>query len=90
MSEDGATILDDGAKVWIKDGKIHRENGPAAIYDGTKYWYLNDKLHRVDGPAIEREDGTIEWWLNDREYTFEEFLGELPKEDAIMVKLTWG
>ena len=55
----------DGDKVWLDNGKLHREDGPAIERaDGSKEWYLKDRLHREDGPAIERPDGTKECWEN--------------------------
>ena len=44
---------------WLKEGKLHRENGPALIYrnlDGSliqEEWYMNNELHREDGPAVQ-------------------------------------
>lgn len=50
-------------KVWIKDSKIHREDGPAIeYYDGSKKWYKNGKVHREDGPAVEWSDGTRQYY----------------------------
>lgn len=48
-----------GTKQWLKDGKLHREDGPAVITYSDCYddeirgmqWYQNGKLHREDGPA---------------------------------------
>ena len=59
----------DDRKVWLLNGKLHREDGPAIEYaDGSKQWWLNDKLHRVDGPAREWANGTKEWWLNGKRH----------------------
>jgi hypothetical protein len=70
---------------------IHRVDGPALIFDnGSKFWYLNGECHREDGPAVITADGTISWYLNGDYYSFEDFLKQLPEEDAVMVKLTWG
>jgi len=44
--KDGHHINDDGSEVWIKNGKLHREDGPAVIwYNGHQFWYKNGKLH---------------------------------------------
>ena len=40
----GIAIDHDGDKVWIRNGKPHREEGPAVEYvSGDKEWYLNGK-----------------------------------------------
>jgi hypothetical protein len=90
---DGPAItLATGAQQWYQNGKLHREDGPAIIWDdGNVSWYINDRLHREDGPAIEWVGGVLRTWaLNGKKYSFEEFLKQLPEEDAVMVKLTWG
>jgi hypothetical protein len=43
--------------VWIKDGKLSREDGPAYVeYKGfipvVEKWYLHGQLHRTDGYAV--------------------------------------
>jgi hypothetical protein len=59
------TVLTDGRKVWVLNGKRHRTDGPAVEWaSGTKEWRLNGELHRTDGPAFEGADGRKEWWLN--------------------------
>ena len=53
----------DGTRKWLKDGKLHREDGPAIIYpNGTEVWYLNGHRHRVCGPAITTYNGTQVWY----------------------------
>jgi hypothetical protein len=61
----GIVEYGNGAKVWYRNGKYHREDGPA-VEDayGSKYWWLNGQYHREDGPAREWADGEKEWWLN--------------------------
>ena len=59
--------IEDGDKVWYKDGKIHREDGPAIEYsNGTKGWSKNGQLHRGNGPAVEYSDGDKEWYYEDQ------------------------
>lgn len=66
-------VYEDGAKMWLLNGKLHREDGPAYEWsDGTKEWRLNGKRHREDGPAIEWSSGTKEWWLYGEHLTKEE------------------
>lgn len=38
---------------YLKDGKLHREDGPALIWKNGKHfkYYINGVLHRIDGPA---------------------------------------
>jgi len=44
----------DGAQVWYKNGKLHREDGPAEIWvTGERFWYKNGKL--VDAPKAKKE-----------------------------------
>jgi len=55
-----------GNKIWMLNGKRHREDGPAIEWaDGSKSWFLNDMRHREDGPADEWADGSKSWYLND-------------------------
>lgn len=63
----------DGIKIWLKRGKIHRdESQPCTTYptgigpavecpDGRKEWLQYNKLHREDGPAVICELG--EFWF---------------------------
>jgi hypothetical protein len=58
-------VYENGDRVWMKNEKLHREDGPALEFqDGIRKWYLNGKKHRKDGPAVEYADGTCEWWIN--------------------------
>ena len=48
--------------IWLKNGKLHREDGPAIEKaDGTKEWRIHGKLHREGGPAI-KIPGEYEAW----------------------------
>ena len=59
--------VNDLAKVWQFNGKLHREDGPAIEgANGSKVWYRDGKLHREDGPAIEHSNGDKIWFLNGR------------------------
>jgi hypothetical protein len=50
-------------RMWLRHGKLHREDGPAVVYyDRTQQWYREDRLHRDDGPAVIHPDGREEWW----------------------------
>jgi hypothetical protein len=63
--DEPAVIFADGARIWYKNGEIHRVGAPAVIYeDGSEFWYQNDNYHREDGPAVLYADGTKEYWLN--------------------------
>lgn len=58
-----------GAKVFVKGKKIHREGGPAVLEtDGTLKWMVNGKYHREDGPAIISPDGTAHWMINGKHH----------------------
>ena len=66
--------LDSWGKIWLLNGKLHREDGPACEYaHGRKEWWLNGQRHREDGPAIEDTDGYREWFLDGVKYSEEEF-----------------
>ena len=60
--------LENGTLVWVKNGKLHRDDDkPARIdADGTLEWYKNGKLHRDgDRPAWIYANGSLAWWKND-------------------------
>ncbi len=41
----GIAVWENGFKVWLKNGKPHREDGPAKIWsDRSKSWYLNGMI----------------------------------------------
>jgi len=64
------TFVTTSKTVYLKDGKLHREDGPAyQNVAGTTKWYRHDELHRDDGPAVEYADGTKEWWREGIRYT---------------------
>lgn len=59
----GVVKLPDDIIYWLKDGKIHCEDGPAIeTPNGTRYWLQNGKNHRDDGPAVEHPDGMKQWY----------------------------
>lgn len=59
-------LLDDGRKLWIVCGRLHRTDGPAIEEaDGTVRWMWRGHYHRTDGPAIMFPDGTNIWYVND-------------------------
>lgn len=63
----GVTVRErqNGDKEWLKDGKLHRDDGPAVeCVDGYKAWYKNGLRHRDDGPATEDQYGNKEWFVN--------------------------
>jgi len=71
-----------GTQYWVKNGKLHREDGPALITeDGLQFWYKKGLIHREDGPAVIGADGHQEWWIDNNQYSKEEF-------DAIHNKYT--
>jgi hypothetical protein len=63
MPDAPTQIMPDGTKLWLLNGKLHRENGPAVEHPwGTKCWFQNGLLHRVGGPAVEDSNGTTSWY----------------------------
>jgi len=41
----GIVEFGDKTKLWLKNGKRHREDGPAYIWaNGRKFWYLDGKF----------------------------------------------
>ncbi len=68
---DGSYIDKYGSVCYVKNKKLHREDGPAVEWDdGGKRWYKNGELHREDGPAIEWSGGKV-WWVNGKKYNDE-------------------
>lgn len=68
--------------VWLKNGKIHRDDGGPAVYNknGYKAWYKDGELHRQDGPAKIFSDGSESYYLNGKVfYTRDEWLKEVQK-----------
>lgn len=62
--EDGLNIRTDDI-VWMKNGKVHREDGPAIEHQsGYSAWYFEGRKHRLDGPAIIWHDGSMEWFVH--------------------------
>lgn len=50
-----------GGYVYMKAGRLHREDGPAVTWiDGTQMSYFEGKLHGV--PAVIHPDGRTEDW----------------------------
>ena len=83
----------DGSIVFIKNNRVHRDDGPAMILEnGSKVWYKNDKIHREDGPAVEGIDGHYEWFLNDVKYSLNKWLKivNLSISDKVLIKLIYG
>lgn len=57
-------VTKEGAKYWLFNGVLHREDGPAVDHlDGRKSWFSDGDRHREDGPAIERPSGLNSWWV---------------------------
>jgi len=63
--DDGVHTLPNKDSIWVKNGKLHCDDGPARISHtyGSKEWWFDDKRHREDGPAYEASWGK-EWWFN--------------------------
>jgi len=69
MQQPTMTVGRYGNKIWMLNGKRHREDGPAVEHaNGYKAWYLHDNLHREDGPAVEYADGHKGWYLHSKWY----------------------
>jgi hypothetical protein len=72
--KNGLVIEPNGAKLWYKDGVIHRDDGPAVEYIyGNKFWYKNGLRHRIGGPEVERIDGDKECWLYGKYYSEDDY-----------------
>lgn len=64
-----------GAKYWLTNGTLHREDGPAHEWPGGyREWRKAGKLHREDGPAIINFNGEKYWFLNGKELDVEEYI----------------
>jgi antitoxin component YwqK of YwqJK toxin-antitoxin module len=57
------------AKLYFRDGLLHRDNQPAVESLGSKCWYQEGKLHREDGPAVEVKKGHD--WLSPESELFD-------------------
>ena len=86
-----------GAKLWLKNGKIHREDGPAYLTNYNKYteWYFEGKRHRLGGPAIEPDKYSEQWYIEGNRYTdFDDYARHARKfmtdEDYFVMILTYG
>jgi len=65
FNEENITI----EKRFLKEGKIHREDGPACEHiSGRKEWWIEGKLHREDGPAIEYSNWNGRFYLEGKWY----------------------
>lgn len=71
--ENGIEILEDGTKVYYKDGYVHRDDDlPAIEYSensnglpSAQGWYQFGKLHRIGKPAFVQPDvGIITYYEN--------------------------
>ena len=63
----GKIHFSNGTKKWLRNGKLHREDGPAIIKaNGKKVWYRYGHIFRDDGPAVIKPDGTRYWYKNGR------------------------
>ncbi len=66
---DGSYIDKHGDVCYVKNGRIHRDDGPAIVRDnGNKFWYKNGKQHREDGPAEEYTNGDRWWWVDGKRH----------------------
>lgn len=72
----GPHIDSDGSQKWLKNNKLHHEDGPAIIHvNGTrKCWYYMGQYHRLDGPAIEWFDNDKWYYLMNEKLTYEDWL----------------
>jgi len=75
---DGIVTTIEDKEYWIKDGKLHRDDGPAIITSyNHKVWIQNGKLHRLDGPAIEWWDGNESFYIEGKEIAKKKFKKKL-------------
>jgi hypothetical protein len=55
--------MPNGDKMYVCNGKAHREDGPAIIKENEQEWYFDGKPHRADGPArMFKKTRVCEWW----------------------------
>jgi hypothetical protein len=65
--EDKPAIYEFGNKIWLKNGRYHRNYDlPAVSFaTGLNYWYINGNLHRDnDLPMEVRCNGDKYWFIN--------------------------
>lgn len=64
--EDGHVHLKSGAEIYVRGGKLHREDGPALIDEsqGIKRWFLKGKeLYKNSFKTIEKVNTMQAWEL---------------------------
>jgi hypothetical protein len=64
-------------------------NGIPEEFTGHLDDYTGRNIHRVDGPAIDWVDGRKAWCIAGLYYSFEDFLKQLPEEEAMLLALEW-
>ena len=66
LIEDGHVHLKSGEEVYVRGGKLHREDGPALINEsqGIKRWFLKGKeLYKNSFKTIEKVNAMQAWEL---------------------------
>lgn len=58
-----------GAKLYRRNGLLHKLDGPAKETELSTEWYQNGLLHRLDGPAlIYKRTDSIEYYVNGKRH----------------------
>ena len=58
-----AISYNNGMKIWMFNGGIHREEQPAIIYpNGDEEWWFFNTRHRENGPAV--TFGNKQYWFH--------------------------
>src|SRR5436190_22048359 len=74
MPLDEPVVQKDGAKIWYKNGIVHREDGPAVERaNGTQEWFFDGVRPCENGPAVIFPDGGRKWFQHGKELTESEF-----------------
>ena len=61
----GMYQLPGNSKVYLRDGRKHRENGPAEVRkDGYEAYFWMGLRHRLNGPAVIYPNGIKEYWTH--------------------------
>jgi hypothetical protein len=82
--KNGLVISPEGVETWVKDGKLHREDGPAIVWkDGSVEWWHKGERHREDGPAYIGSKGIKIYYLFRLVYSKEEWWETISDESKM-------
>jgi hypothetical protein len=95
LSDEPSLINGNGARFWLKDGYLHRDNNkPALIYpSGIESYYVNNRAHRDDGgPALVGLSNEELWYIHGERLSEKQilFLKKILTEDVKFLPWLFG